>query len=270
MLRTAARTRSLVESLGGAALGLAGFLGGASILLVDTLRHLVVGPFRGTPVPWKAVWTQAVRAGPRSLPVVVLVDFFVGLILALIGGKILMTLGFTEYIGKLMGQGMVIELGPLLTGIIMTGYIGASYTAEIASMVVNEEITALRTMALNPVRLVAAPRLIAVTIMVPCVTVVGTGIGLMAGLMIGMSVLEVGVHTYWEHVWLDLTTTDIWRGATKSVFFGVIIGCVGCYKGFRVEGGAEGVGRATTSSVVTSIVAIIVVDAILNYVMLFR
>ena len=270
MQRQVGRMRAFVETIGGATLGVFESLGGVALMLRDTLRFLVLGPFRGSPVPWRAIWTEAVRAGPRSLPVVLLVDFFVGLILALIGGNILLALGFVDYIGKLMGQGMVIELGPLLSGIIMTGYIGAAYTAEIASMVVNEEITALRTMALNPVRMVAAPRLIAVTIMVPCVTMVGTAIGLMAGLMIGMSVLEVGIYTYWEHVWLELTTTDVWRGAVKSVFFGIIIGCVGCYKGFRVEGGAEGVGRATTSSVVTSIVAIIVVDAILNYLMLFR
>ena len=263
------RLRLWIESVGGAALRLFEFLGGIALLVRDTARFLFLGPFQGAPVPWRAVWTEAVRAGPRSLPVVLLVDFFVGLILALIGGNILLALGFVDYIGKLMGQGMVIELGPLLTGVIMTGYIGAAYTAEIASMVVNEETTALKTMAVNPVRVIAAPRLIAVTVMVPCVTMVGTAIGLLAGLTVGMSVLEVGVHTYWEHVWLDLTTTDVWRGAVKSVFFGLIIGCVGCYKGFRVQGGAEGVGRATTNSVVTSIVAIIVVDAILNYLMLF-
>ena len=107
------------------------------------------------------MFLQALRAGPRSLGVVFLVNFFVGLILALIGGSILESIGFTRYVGDLMGVGMVVELGPLLTGVIMTGYIGASLAAEIGTMVVTEETTALKTMALDPARYVVAPRVLA-------------------------------------------------------------------------------------------------------------
>ncbi|MCA9314355.1 MAG: ABC transporter permease [Planctomycetes bacterium] len=259
-----------LESLGGATLGLVSFIGGTGLLLRESAAHGLKEAWRRTPIAARVFRTQAVRSGPRSLPVVILVNLFVGMILALIGGRILISLGFKEYVGRLMGIGMVLELGPLLTAIIMTGYIGAAYTAEIASMVVSEEITALETMALKPARLVAAPRILAVTLMVPCVTLVGDVIGIYGGRLVAGGVLEIGANTYWEQVWMQLTTENIRDGFVKSIVFGLLVGLVGCYKGFRARGGAEGVGRATTSSVVTAIVAILIADGILNYLMLFR
>lgn len=261
---------NFVTSLGGATLGLFHFIGGLALLLRDTLGHLVLGPFRRRSVGRKAFWTQAVRAGPRSLPVVFTVNFFIGMILALIGGKILAQLGVTDYVGDLLGVGIVLELGPMLTAIIMTGYIGAALTAEIATMVVSEEITALRTMSLNPVRFIVAPRLLAVVLMVPCVTLLGDYVGIMGGMLVSNRVLDISWNSFFEHAWDSLFTEDVLRGSFKSLVFGTVIGTIGCYQGFRVRGGAEGVGRATTSAVVTSIIAIIVADAILNYFLLFR
>ena len=268
--RRTGRPGGLVTSIGGATLGLFQFLGGLALLLRDSVGHLVLGPFRGRPVGRKAFWTQAVRAGPRALPVVFTVNFFVGMILALIGGKILMQLGVTDYVGDLLGVGIVLELGPMLTAIIMTGYIGAALTAEIATMVVSEEITALRTMSLNPVRFIVAPRLLAVVLMVPCVTVLGDFVGILGGQIVSHEVLDISWNSYFEHAWDSLFSEDVLRGSFKSGVFGLIIGTIGCYQGFRVQGGAEGVGRATTNAVVTSIIAIIVSDAILNYFLLFR
>ena len=267
--RRPARLYGFVSTLGGATLGLFQFVGGLSLLLRDTLAHAIQGPFRAAPVGAKSFWTQAVRAGPRALPVVFLVNFFIGMILALIGGKVLATLGMTEFVGDLLGVGIVLELGPLLTGIIMTGYIGAALAAEIATMVVSEEITALRTMAVNPVRFIVAPRLLAVLLMVPCVTILGDIVGILGGSMIAVTLLDLSQNQFFERAWESLYTEDVWHGTLKAAVFGVVIGTIGCYQGFRVTGGAEGVGKATTRAVVSSIVAIVILDAMLNYILLF-
>lgn len=267
--RTPRRT-GIVASIGGATLGFVQFFGGLALLARDTVGHLLRGPLRGRPVGWRAFWTQAVRAGPRALPVVFIVNFFVGMILALIGGTILIRLGVTEYVGDLISVGIILELGPLLTGIIMAGYIGAALTAEIATMVVNEEITALRTMSVDPVRYIVAPRLLAVVLMVPAITMLGDLVGILGGLIVATSVLELSTNSFLEHAQDALSTTSVWRGLFKATTFGLIIGSIGCYQGFRVHGGAEGVGRVTTSAVVRSIIAIIIADAILNYFLLFR
>ena len=269
-VRRPGRLQGFVTSIGGATLGLFQFVGGLALLFRDSVGHAVAGPGRGRGVGRKAFWTQCVRTGPRALPVVFVVNLFVGMILALIGGKVLTDLGFTEYVGDLLGVGVVLELGPLLTGIIMTGYIGAALTAEIATMVVSEEITALRTMSLNPVRFVVAPRLLAVLLMVPCVTLLADFVGITGGLLVSLQVFDMSMNSFLEHAWASLFTQDVWRGLFKACVFGLIIGTIGCYQGFKVKGGAEGVGRATTNSVVSSIIAIIVSDAVLNYFLLFR
>lgn len=258
-----------VAALGGRTLGLLEFVGGAALLTKSTLYFAFVGPFRGHPVRGQDLVHQAQRVGPNSLGVVFLVNVFVGMILALIGGNILLSLGFTRYVGNLLGVGIVIELGPLLTGIIMTGYIGAAFAAEIGTMVVSEETTAMQTMALNPIRYIVAPRVLATMIMIPCVTLIGDVMGILGGLFIAVTVLDLSAVTYFEQAWEQLGSEDIWRGLFKAAVFGTIIGAVGCYQGFQVHGGAEGVGRVTTQAVVTSIIAIIVTDAILNYFLLF-
>ena len=252
------------------ALGFVRFFGGLGLLIWDALTHLVLGPFRRRPVGWRSFWTQAVRAGPRALPVGCIVNLFVGMILALIGGKILMNLGVTEYVGDLLGVGVVLELGPLLTGIIMTGYIGAALAAEIATMVVNEEVTALETMSIDPARYIVAPRVLAVVLMVPAITLLGDYVGVMGGMMVSIEVLGLSPNTFLEHAQDSLSTKDVWRGLLKAATFGLLIGSIGCYQGFQARGGAEGVGRVTTGAVVRTIIAIIVADAILNYFLLFR
>ena len=183
-------------------------------------------------------------------------------------------------LGSLISNTVSVALGSLVSllalafGIYnayLNGATGRSVGKKvIGTMVVSEEITALETMALKPARLVAAPRILAVTLMVPCVTLVGDVIGIYGGRLVAGGVLEIGANTYWEQVWMQLTTENIRDGFVKSIVFGLLVGLVGCYKGFRARGGAEGVGRATTSSVVTAIVAILIADGILNYLMLFR
>jgi phospholipid/cholesterol/gamma-HCH transport system permease protein len=262
--------RTWLHALGGKALDLVHLLGGAGLLVRDSLGHLVLGPARRRPVGAAAFLQQSVRVGPRALGVVFVVNIFVGMILALIGGNILQTLGFVHYVGNLMSVGTVLELGPLLTGVIMTGFIGAALAAEIGTMVVREEITAIRTMALNPVRYVVAPRLLAVVVMVPCLTLLGDWLGILGGLAVARWVLDVPAVTFFHQAWQQLSPEDVWRGLIKSGIFGLVIGAVGCWRGFQVQGGAEGVGQATTRAVVSSILLIVVSDAILNYFLLFR
>lgn len=262
--------RTWVHRMGAYALDVVHLLGGLGLLVRDTLGHLVMGPARRRPVGMAAFLQQSVRVGPRALGVVFLVNIFVGMILALIGGNILQTLGFVHYVGNLMSVGTVLELGPLLTGVIMTGFIGAALAAEIGTMVVREEISAIRTMALNPVRYVVAPRLLAVVLMVPCLTLLGDWLGILGGLAVATWVLDVPMVTYFHQAWQQLSAEDVWRGVLKAGIFGLIIGTVGCWRGFQVKGGAEGVGRATTQAVVSSILLIVVSDAILNYFLLFR
>ena len=263
--------RAAIETLGDGALRLFRYVGGLSLLTAAVFKQTAIGPFRGQPVRLKELWTQMVRVGPRSLFVVFQVNFFVGLILALIGGKILQSIasGFTEYVGDLMSTGIVLELGPLLTAIIMTGFIGAALTAEIGTMVVTEEVTALQTSGLEPVRFLVAPRLLATIIMVPCVTVLGNVVGVLGGFVVANRLLGISRHVYFERAWRALSAEDVWHGLEKSAVFGLIIGAVGCYQGFQVKGGAEGVGRTTTQSVVSCIMLVIVADAVLNYFLLF-
>lgn len=263
--------RAAIELLGGAALRFVRYVGGINLLAYDSFRAAIVGPFRGRPVHARDLWSQMVRVGPSSLFVVFEVNFFIGMILALIGGNILRSIavGFTDYVGNLMSVGIVLELGPLLTAIIMTGYIGAALAAELGTMVVTEEVTALRTTGLDPLRILVAPRLLATVIMVPCVTVLGDLVGIVGGLVVATQILDIPSHTYWERVWDQLGSQDVWHGLQKSLVFGTIIGSIGCYQGFQVKGGAEGVGRTTTQAVVASILLIIVADAILNYWLLF-
>lgn len=270
LLRPAGPVRTWVHTLGALVLDLLTLLGGLGLLLRDTLGHLLAGPLRGRSVRFRAFLQQCVRVGPRALGVVFLVNFFIGLILALIGGYVLQTVGYEHFVGNLMSLGIVLELGPLLTGVIMTGFIGAALAAEIGTMVVSEEITALRTMALSPLRHVVAPRLLAVMLMVPCLVMLGDVLGLLGGLAVSITVLDVTPNTYFRQAWDSLQGFHVWRGLIKAVIFGAIIGSVGCYRGFQVKGGAEGVGRATTSAVVTSILLIVIADAVVNYFLLFR
>ena len=267
--------RALIETVGDGTLRFVRYIGGLGLLLGGVLRHTVVGPFRGHPVKAHELWSQMVRVGPRSLLVVFQVNFFIGLILALIGGNILQSIAsdFVVYVGNLMSIGIVLELGPLLTGIIMSGYIGAALAAELGTMVVTEEVTALRTTGLNPVRFLVAPRLWATILMIPCVTVLGDAVGILGGATVATGLLGVSWNTYFERAWEQLGhngTKDVWHGLEKAFTFGTIIGVVGCYQGFKVKGGPEGVGQATTNAVVSSIMLIITADAILNYFLLFR
>jgi len=155
---------------------------------------------------------------------------------------------------------MVRELGPMLTGVVMAGFAGASIAAELGTMRVNEEISALESIGLNPVGYLVVPRLLATMIMVPCLTILADLVGIMGGFVIGTGLLGIN-YTLWFNRSIEfLVYKDIYTGTIKSLFFAIIVALISCYEGFRVEGGPEGVGRATTRSVVIIIVMVIAAD----------
>jgi len=253
-----------LATLGKKGLELARFLGACGRLLTDFGYWFLVAPFRGYRLRGAETARQMVRVGVHSVPIVFLVNFFVGVTLAITVADILDEFGVTEYTSAAMGVGFWRELAPLLTGIIMAGFVGASLAAEIGTMKVGEELMALEGMALNPVRVLGVPRLVAVLVMVPMVTLLGTLFGIYGGFVVCTGLLHLTPTLFYDRMIDALTFKDIWVGGLKSVLFGCIVGLVGLAQGFQVRGGAEGVGRATTNAVVYSIILIILGDCLLT------
>jgi phospholipid/cholesterol/gamma-HCH transport system permease protein len=244
------------------ALTLAGlrWLGRLGFLAGDTAAAIVLEPFRGRPVRRPLIAAQAVLVGVKSLPVVLLVLFFVGLVLALQLSAILQRFGAVEYVGSVVGVAVTRELGPLMAAIVFTGFAGAAMAAELGTMKVGEEIDAMVASALSPVRFLVAPRALACFLMVPAVTVLADVVGILGGVVVTAGFVGVAPQLYFDRMFDVMTAMDVWTGIIKSGVFGLVIALVACLEGLSVRGGAAGVGRATTRSVVIGIVAIIVVD----------
>jgi len=253
-----------IASLGRGGLEIGRFVIACFTLAVEFLYWFVVAPFRGFRWKVREIARQSVRIGVNSIPIVFLVNFFVGVTLAVTVSDILETFGTVEYTGSVMGVGFWRELSPLLTGIIMAGFAGASLAAEIGTMNVGEELMALEAAALNPVRYLCVPRLVAILLMVPVVTLFGNLFGIYGGYVICTGPLELSWRLFYDKLLEPMEYKDIWVGALKSVIFGGIVGIVGLAQGLQVRGGAEGVGRATTNAVVYSIILIIVADCALT------
>ena len=238
-------------------------------LLGGFLYWLLIAPFKGFKLRLGESARQSVRIGVNALPIVFLVNFFVGVTLSITVADILEIFGPIEYTAAVMGVGFWRELSPLLTGVVMAGYAGASLAAEIGTMKVGEELMALEASALNPVRFLCVPRLVAVLLMVPVLTLFGNVFGMYGGYLICTGVLDISPQLFWDRMIDPMRMKDIWVGGLKSVIFGGIIGLVGLAQGLQVRGGAEGVGRATTNAVVYSIILIIVADCILTVLLYF-
>jgi phospholipid/cholesterol/gamma-HCH transport system permease protein len=205
-----------------------------------------------------------VEIGIRSFPVVSLVALCIGMVSALQGGhaaKIVETMGL---VAGGVALGIARELGPVMTALMLAGRVGAGITAELGTMKVTEQIDALETLATNPIKYLTVPRFVAGIIMVPVLTIYAEAIGMAGGYFIGVHKLGIGSRQYIDGTIESLTTNDISSGLIKAIVFGAIITIIGCYEGFRTEGGAEGVGRATTVSVVTSCVLILASDYFLT------
>jgi len=237
-------------------------LGGMGYLLLDAFRWAFIGPWQGYRLRWGATFFQMVRVGVRSIPITSLVLAVVGMILALQMAYVLKTFGVMEYVATVVGIATVRELGPLLTAILLSGYAGAAIAAELGTMKVNEEILALETSALNPIWFLVVPRVVATIVMIPALTAIANVIGILGGMFIGTAVLDMSPGFYVDKTIDALTNKDIITGLLKSEAFAVVISTIACYQGLSVEGGAEEVGNATTSTVVNCIVSIIIVDCI--------
>jgi len=234
------------------------------VLLGQTLYWVFVGPFVKKPVSRKGLFAQTVFAGLDSLIIVFFVDFFIGMVLAMQSAYQLEQLGATIYVAALVGVSMTREIGPVLTALVIAGRVGAAITAELATMKVTEQVEALQTISLNPIRYLVVPRFLALFLMLPCLVILGDLIGMFGGYIIGIVNLGLSSGLYIDTTIEFLTVKDIMTGLLKSAVFGMIIAMIACYQGLSTEGGAEGVGRSTTRSVVTSFILIIMADAVLT------
>jgi phospholipid/cholesterol/gamma-HCH transport system permease protein len=207
-----------------------------------------------------------VSAGVRSVPVAVVTATFTGMVLALQTGLTLerKMAGISSYLGGMVSISMLRELGPVLTALIVTGRVGSAMAAEIATMRVTEQIDALVTLATPPVRYLVVPRVLAMVAMLPLLTVFADAVGIAGGMLVAAIRFDQNPGLYLDNALSMVELGDLFSGLTKSLFFGFIIATVSCHKGFAAGGGAEGVGRATTSAVVLSSMAILIADYLLT------
>lgn len=236
-------------------------VGGVTFLVIDVLRWMYRAIVRREVRFGKtALVSQIVRVGWRSIGIVMLVSACIGFILALQMYAPLGEWGQQDKIANIVGVAVFRELGPLIAAIVLTGFAGASIAAEIGTMVVGEEIEALEAHALNPIRFLVMPRLIATTLSLVVLTVIGDLTAVFAGGVMSVSFLGVPYGLYKDNTLTALTSDDFITGLVKAGVFGVILGSIACLNGLKVTGGAAGVGRATTDTVVQTIVWVILAD----------
>ncbi|MBR3628576.1 MAG: ABC transporter permease [Elusimicrobia bacterium] len=235
-------------------------LGLASQLVIDTFICIIKGQ-----VNIRNTIIQMVEVGYMSFPIILLTSFFVGMVLALQVGSATANL-FNEpvYIGMITGYALVKELGPVLTAVVITGRVGAAITAEIGTMKVTEQIDALYTLGTNPVRYLAVPRFIACILMLPLLVAISNIIGIYGGLVVSSLTWDIPSTIYIGDILDVMTVQTFFHGFIKSFFFAGILVTVACHKGFQCSGGAEGVGKATTSSVMISMILMLVSDYFLT------
>jgi len=234
-------------------------LGGMTRLGASTLRYVFRRPFEGE------LWMeQLFQLGVRSLTITNITLLFTGMVLAIQTAYSLAAYGGKAFVGDIVALSVVRELGPVLTALMVAGRVGAGITAELGSMAVTEQVDALRALAANPVRKLVVPRVGALIIVLPLLTILADTIALFGGLL--MALAEVGQTRsyYLNHVLSALTVGDITSGVGKTVFFGYFIGVIACYNGINATGGADGVGKATTNTVVVSSISVIISDFFLT------
>ncbi len=250
-----------LDRVGGVAVIALSLVGGVSYLMRDVAmwiyRSIV---HRRVRFGRTALVTQLVRVGARATGIVMLVCGCVGLILALQMEPVLAEYGQTDLIAYIVGVSITRELGPLIAAIVVTGFAGASIAAELGTMVVGEEIEALEAHALNPIRFLVVPRVCATTIGLVLLTVIGDITAIIAGGFMGVVFLGVPYELYKSNTFNAVDLPDFLTGLLKASVFGLILSSLACYHGLRVTGGAAGVGRATTATVVQSVVAVILAD----------
>jgi phospholipid/cholesterol/gamma-HCH transport system permease protein len=235
---------------------------GLTLLFIDTLIVSWRAVFRRRPPPPGSYTEQSVAIGVDAFPIIALLSLLLGLILAFQAAYQLAQFGANIYVANLVGISMVREFGPMMTGIMLAGRSGSSIAAELGTMVVQEEVDALRVMGIDPKRYLVLPKMLAILTMQPALTLFSNMIGIFGGFIIATLYLDLGAPVYIDQTLESIEAGDWFHGLLKSFVFAMIIGFVGCYSGLNIKGGASGVGRATTRAVVSSIFMIIVADSI--------
>jgi phospholipid/cholesterol/gamma-HCH transport system permease protein len=229
--------------------------------LGDLITALIYSFIHPRSIRWEDLLFYMKRAGVEGLPIVGLINFLLGLIIAFMSSLQLKQFGANIYVAQLVGVAMVTELGPIMTAIIVAGRSGSAFAAEIGTMKVNEEVDALVSMGFDPTRFLAIPKVLAAMLVVPVLTLYADFFGVVGGLVVGVLGLDLTVYTYVQETMKVISITDIIKSLIKSVVFAVLIAGIGCQRGFQVRGGAEAVGSATTSAVVAAIFLIVVMDS---------
>jgi phospholipid/cholesterol/gamma-HCH transport system permease protein len=263
-LRVPIQKTRIIDELGTKTVELWESVGDLLLLVSETIYWSIIALWHGDGHRKGAVEAQALAIGVGALPVIATISFLVGLVLALQSAAQLRQFGANIFVADLIAISMTREMGPLMTAILLAGRSGSAIAAEIATMQVNEEIDALRTMGLNPIRYVVVPKVWGIILTAPLLSIMATVIGIAGGFIIAVTSLDLSPQAFLAEAASALQLIDIISGTVKSLVFAVLIVILAAYYGFRVKGGPEGVGRVTTTSVVVSIFAVIVADAILG------
>ena len=257
----------LFRKVGASVLDGLAYVGSLTTLAGRAAYFTFIAPFQGKPARIQRSVSQAMEAGVRALPILSLITFFIGLILALQAAYELRRFGAMSFVASAVALSMTRELGPLITAVIVIGRSGSAFAAEIGTMKVTEEIDALETMAIDPVGFLVAPKFVAMIVMLPCLTIWANFMGILGGSLFGVLKADFTFQRYILASLDALYLRDVLTGLVKSFMFGITITAVGCQEGFNTGGGAEQVGRSTTKAVVVSIFLVILVDLV--FTMLF-
>ncbi len=267
--------QKFVEPVGEWALVFFGYLGGAGLLFWHSILGILSLPWGRWVVTllipwrwkqftydrkWQLIMDEMEKIGVASLPLVFLTSLFTGMVLALQTAYQLQKLAAVHAIGALVGLSMTRELGPVLTALVIAGRVGAAITAEVGTMRVTEQVDALQSLGADPVRYLAVPKLAVLMLMLPLLTIYADMVGILGGYLVGVYKLNIGSNMYMHVTWEALKFKDIYTGLVKAGVFAMIIATIACFEGFETSGGAEGVGRSTTLSVVVSFILIIAAD----------
>jgi len=239
------------------------------ILFFNTLGWIFFGFLRRKPVKLESIFYQMVFAGVRSVLIVFFITIFTGIVLAMQTAYQLEKMGAVIYVASLVAISLCRELSPVLTSLVVAGRVGSAIAAELGTMKVSEQIEALDIMGIDKNRFLVAPRFIALFFMLPCLTILGNLSGILGGFIVGTTSLNINPYLYIQTTFKYLKLKDIFTGLTKSFVFAMIIALVSCFEGLNTKGGAEGVGKATTRSVVISFILILLFDCIITAIFYF-
>jgi len=260
-IRLGRETPKKIEKIGGGFIEFIDTLGDFLYLVSETLYWSIVALWRGDGHRKGAITAQALQIGVGALPIVGTISFLIGIVLVLQSSGILRQFGAAIFIADGLVVAMFAEMGPLMTAILLAGRSGAAIAAEISTMNVTEEIDALRTMALNPIRYIVVPKVWGILLTVPLLAIIASVIGVFGGFLIAVSTMDLAPQAFLNQAAKALAFKDMLSGFVKSLVFAFLIVILAAFFGLRVKGGPEGVGRATTAAVVAAIFAVIVADA---------